>query len=183
MIRGISAIVSLTLFVIVLLFFSCSENHDKEHHHAQTETKPLLGAWEMTSVHWITKDTSYTIDPTQAGLFMIDESRYSTMWVPIDTIRTPWVDLSKPTDAEIIEGFSSVVFNAGTYEMTDSTLTTTARIAKVPGFEGGKQFYKYDITEDRLSLTMYDETYPDGTKPRWFGRYVTKFVFDRAKNN
>ncbi len=28
-------------------------------------------------------------------------------------------------------------------------------------------------------LTMFDETYPNGTKPEWFGRYVTEFVLER----
>lgn len=146
-----------------------------------TQTNPLLGSWKMTSTHWITKDTTYSIHEAQPGIFIIDSSRYAIMWTPLDEPRTPFKNLSQPTDMEMIAGFRSVVFNGGTYDMTDSTLTTTAQIAKVPGFEGGKQFYNYSIADDQLILVMFDETYPDGSKPSWFGKYQTKFVLRRAE--
>ena len=79
-----------------------------------------------------------------------------------------------------IEVFHSIAFNAGTYELTDSALTTTAIIAKVPGFEGGKQFFRYHIDHSTLTLVMFDETYPNGTKPTWSGKLEVKFVLKRV---
>lgn len=146
----------------------------------QKET-PLLGSWEMISVFWITKDTTYSIEKAQPGLLMITPNRYSIMWTPIEEPRNPFKNLSGPTNEEILDGFRSIVFNAGTYEVTDSTLTTEAIIAKVPGFERGKQYYKYRLNDDKLELTMFDETYPDGKKPKWFGKEVTKFVLRKVE--
>lgn len=136
----------------------------------------------MTRVDWISKDTTYTIENTKPGILMINESSYSIIWTPIKEKRKAFKKLSEPTEGEIIHGFRSIVFNAGKYEITDSTFTTTAKIAKVPGFEGGKQFYKYAIHGATLELTLHDETYPSGEKPDWFGIWNTKFTFKKAEN-
>ena len=140
----------------------------------------LLGAWETKEIHWITVDTTYSIPQSQLGLFLLTANRYSTMWIPQKDPRTSFKNLSEPTESEILEGFRSVVFNGGIYELTDSTLTTTAQIAKVPGFEGGIQYYRYIINGTQLELTMYDETYPDGSKPNWSGKYQTLFVMEKS---
>jgi hypothetical protein len=141
---------------------------------------PLVGAWEMQQVHWKSDEKNYSIEKAQPGLFIFSDKRYSIMWAPGEEPRTPFKVLSKPTDEEAIAGFKSVVFNGGSYVHDGSTVTTTAAIAKVPGFEGGKQFYRYNIEGDTLHLTMFDETYPDGKKPEWSGKFVTEFVLKRA---
>lgn len=102
------------------------------------------------------------------------------MWTRTQQPRTPFKVLSRPTDDELKAGFQSVVFNGGTYRL-DKDLVTTAQIAKVPGFEGGDQYYRYSVRGDTLELTMYDETYPDGTKPEWAGIWETRLVFHRAR--
>ena len=134
----------------------------------------------MTEVHWISADTTYSIPKSQPGLLIVNEQRYSLMWTRTQQPRTPFKVLSRPTDDELKAGFQSVVFNGGTYRL-DKDLVTTAQIAKVPGFEGGDQYYRYSVRGDTLELTMYDETYPDGTKPEWAGIWETRLVFHRAR--
>lgn len=143
------------------------------------ETSPVIGSWSMQEVHWITKDTTYSIYHAQPGIFIFTPTSYSIMWTPDEQPRSPFKMLSQPTEKEMLDGFQSVVFNAGSYIWTDSTIISTAVIAKVPGFEGGTQHYRYQIGHDRLTLVMFDETYPDGSKPDWFGKYVTKFILQR----
>lgn len=142
---------------------------------------PLLGAWEMQAVHWIQGAARNTVSPAQPGLFLFTEQRYSIMWTPTRGPRTPFGQLSNPTDAETISGFRSVVFNAGSYELAANTLTNTAQIAKVPGFEGGRQFFRVMLEGDQLTLTMFDETYPGGVKPDWAGKVQTQFVLKRVR--
>ncbi|MEP2276186.1 MAG: hypothetical protein ABJH98_12065 [Reichenbachiella sp.] len=169
---------SIAIFLIAgLALYACQPTQLNK----TPEPHPLIGSWEMTSIHWITADTTYSIQEAQPSLFMIDTTRYAIMWTPQDEPRTPFENLSQPTPEEMQAGFRSVVFNGGSHTMTDSTLTTTAYIAKVPGFEGGKQFYNYTAENDQLTLVMFDETYPDGTKPSWYGKYQTKFILKRAK--
>lgn len=163
------------LSLLTLILSACNQ------HKAQTPNNPLLGSWTMQKVTWTSKDESHPIDNAQAGIFLFTPNSYSIQWTPSPKARTPFALLSKPTDKEKIAGFTSVVFNAGSYEYTDKTVTATATIAKVPGFEGGKQFYTYSINEDTLTITMFDETYPDGTKPEWSGEWKTEFVLGRVK--
>lgn len=169
----------LTISIAILCLSSCQMNQ-KTMQQVMHKTSPI-GSWEMLEVHWVLADTTYSIKKAQPGLFIFEADRYSIMWTPIEKPRTPFQNLSKPTKEEMQSGFRSVVFNGGTFQMTDSTITTTANIAKVPGFEGGKQFYRYTIETDILTLTMFDETYPAGKKPEWSGRVETKFVMKRAK--
>lgn len=141
----------------------------------------LLGAWEMLEVRWVSAKETVSIAKAQPGIFLFTPNRYSILWTRTEKPRVAFKNLSEPTDEEIKAGFQSVVFNGGSYTITDSTVTTTALIAKVPGFEGGQQFYRYTIEGNVLRLTMFDETYPGGRKPDWAGTWQTEFVLKRAE--
>lgn len=169
---------SLLFLSMILSTFACTPQ--TESLKSEVEKNPIIGAWEMQSVEWITSDTTYTIKKAQPGLFTFTDNSYTIMWTPIEEKRTPFVNLSEPTKEEMIAGFQSVIFNGGSYVSTDSTVTTTAKIAKVPGFEGGKQFYDFNIENNILQLTMFDETYPDGKKPEWYGKFKTRFTLKKA---
>lgn len=140
----------------------------------------LQGAWQMQEIHWIGKEETRSIVPAQPGQLLLSEQHYSLMWTTTPTPRVPFKSLASPTDAEIKAGFQSIAFNGGSYELANDTLITTAAIARVPGFEGGRQFFRYQLDGDRLTLTMFDETYPDGSKPAWFGKLQVKLVLKRA---
>lgn len=153
------------------------------HHQAQKpqSNNPLVGSWQLQSVKWVSESRTAQIEHAQPGLFMFDEGHYSLMWSPKQTPRTPFENLSKPTDEEVLKGFRSIVFNAGTYQTSGSKLNATAMVAKVPGFEGGQQHYTFRFENDQLILTMYDETYPDGSKPDWSGKWQTEFTLIKAQ--
>lgn len=140
---------------------------------------PLTGYWDLKEVHWISPDTTVSINRAQPGLFLFTRDSYSMMWTPLDQKRESFRDLSAPTESEIRSGFSSIVFNAGRYKISDSTLTTTAQVAKVNGFEGGKQFFQYTIQQDSLVPRLVDEQYPNEEKPQWSGIWETMFVLGR----
>ena len=167
----------LSLIMTSLLFDICNaQNSDNK-----ASSTSILGSWEMREIHWITDEQTYSIEKAQPGLFIFEEKRYAIMWTAKKEPRTPFEILSQPTPEEVIETFKSIVFNAGSYVINGNQITSTAYIAKVPGFEGGQQFYNYSIEEDILTLTMYDEIYPDGSKPTWSGKAKTKFVLQKAK--
>lgn len=141
----------------------------------------LLGSWDIQEVHWVSPDGTRSMVPAQTGILLVNRQRYSLMWTTIPTPRVPFKTLASPTDAETKAGFNSIAFNAGTYEITDSTFTTTALIAKVPGFEGGRQFFRYQLQDEKLTLTMVDEMYPNGSKPAWSGKLEAKLVLKRIE--
>ncbi len=165
----------LYVFLIILFLLGCNSNAPNA-----AASFPLLGTWEVKSIAWISKDTVHTIAKAQPGMFLFTPTGYSLMWTPTPGPRTPFRKLAEPDSLEIRSGFASIVFNAGSYRYTDSTLVTTAKIAKVPGFEKGTQFYDYRMLGEKLQLTMYDETYPDGTKPDWSGTWKTRFILEKV---
>ncbi len=162
------------LCLAVMLLMACQKKQLKP------ENNPLLGAWQVVSVAWVSSEQTHTIEQAQPGMFIFNDSHYSLMWSPKRTPRTPFKNLSKPTDEEILAGFKSIVFNAGAYEVNGQEVVATARVAKVPGFEGGQLFYRFEFDGPLLLLTMYDETYPDGTQPDWSGKWQTRFTLERA---
>lgn len=167
------------LLISAVLFLTACNNHKVT---VAKQNNPLLGSWKMQKVSWVSNDKSYPIEPAQAGIFLFTPHSYSIQWTPTKVPRVAFVNLSKPTDTEKIAGFSSVVFNSGSYTYTDTTVTATAYIAKVPGFEGGIQYYTYSIDGDILTITMFDETYPNGSKPDWAGKWKNEFVLKHVMN-
>ncbi|MBX2817940.1 MAG: lipocalin-like domain-containing protein [Saprospiraceae bacterium] len=139
----------------------------------------LMGSWSMEEIHWVTPDTTYSITSAQPGILMVSKSRYAFIWTPTTQPRTAFKVLSAPTMEETKAAFSSIVFNSGRYAIEDGILTTTSTIARVPGFEGGKQMFKISLKGDQLELTMFDETYPSGEKPEWYGKLKTRFLLTR----
>ena len=166
-------VVSTTLVAGLFIFISSFEIETKNNNQLQ-------GSWHLKEVNWISSDTTHVLKKDKLGLLLFTEDSYSIMWSPTEKPRAPFQKLSNPTDEEILKGFKSIVFNAGVYTKTDSTLNTTSIIAKVPGFEGGKQFYTYAFDANQLTLTMHDETYPNGEKPSWSGTWQTKFFFTKT---
>ncbi len=139
----------------------------------------VSGSWQITEVQYLYPDTTYIRNTIPYGRFIFDKNRYALMYNPVMMERTPFKNLSKPEDAELIEAFRSIVFNSGSYVIEDDVVHTTADLAKVPGFEGGQQFYRIERVEDNLQLVMYDETYPDGNKPEWYGKVKVSFLLMR----
>lgn len=161
------------ILLLVTAFFAIACNSTKKEN--EDIVNPLEGSWKMQEIHYIYADTTYIGKPITYGTILFAPKRYSLLYNPWTTERKAFDTLSKPTDQEIKAAFQSIVFNSGSYEYTDSTVITTADMAKVPGFEGGKQFYRYSIENDQLDIMMYDETYPNGEKPEWFGKLKVLF--------
>jgi len=161
---------ALVILMIIVFCTSCTSKKKE----IIEQVNPLEGSWKMQEIHYIYEDTTY-VGNTTYGTLLFAPKRYSLLYNPWTTERKAFDTLSKPTDAEIKAAFRSIVFNSGSYEYTDSTVITKADLAKVPGFEGGQQFYNYSIENDELDIMMYDETYPDGNKPEWYGKMKVLF--------
>lgn len=144
-----------------------------------TVNHSLMGSWSMKEIHYIQKDTTIKVEKVHGGRITFTEEHYHLLYNPWINPRKPFETLAAPTKEEMIYGFQTLVFNSGSYVYTDSTVVTTADIAKVPGFEGGIQYYHYSLKDNELELTMYDETYPDGNKPEWYQKLKVLFKLVR----
>jgi hypothetical protein len=141
------------------------------------EKAEILGSWKVQEIHYEYSDTTYIMKAQDHGRFIFSKKTYALMYNPRMEIRVPFKSLSMPNQDEINTAFSSMVFNTGSYTIDNHIINTQADIAKVPGFEGGKQYYKMHFDgKEKLELVMYDETYPNGDKPEWIGKLEVKFL-------
>lgn len=145
----------------------------------QQEKNPLIGSWKIQEIQYIYADTTYVQKEEDYGRFVFTAKNYAVMYNPRMQKRMPFQNLSKPSTEEITKAFQSIVFNTGSYLIDKNGITTTADIAKVPGFENGKQAFMMLIKNELLELTMFDETYPNGNKPAWFGKLKIKFILKK----
>ncbi|WP_347173009.1 ankyrin repeat domain-containing protein [Polaribacter uvawellassae] len=143
------------------------------------QKRKLVGSWKVLEIQYQYSDTTYVAKDEDHGRFLFSENNYAVMYSPRMQKRKPFINLSKPDLKEIEYAFKSIVFNTGNYILKDNIITTTADIAKVPGFENGKQFYTLDYSNEILELVMFDETYPNGKKPEWFGKIKLKFILKK----
>jgi ankyrin repeat protein len=151
----------------------------REMEHLDAINNPLIGSWKIDQIQYIYKDTTVVVEKVAQGRLTVTPNRYHIIYNPWVNPRVPFKILSKPTDAEIKHAFQTLVFNTGTYTLSDTLFTTTSDIAKVPGFEGGKQYYYLEVNGDQLQLIMKDETYPNGEKPEWYQKLQILFKLTR----
>lgn len=144
----------------------------------ELENNPLKGSWRIDQLHYLRTDTTIKVKVSQ-GRFIFSDRHYHLIYNPWIEKRRPFVSLSYPTTEEMVHAFQTLVFNSGEYTFADSTITALPDIARVPGFEGGRQYYTYRAVGDEMTLTMYDETYPDGTKPDWYGKLKILFILKK----
>lgn len=145
----------------------------------QQSKNKLVGSWKVQEIQYIYADTTYIRKEEDHGRFLFSMKNYTLMYNPRMQKRTPFQDLSKPSTDEIVKAFQTIVFNTGNYQIDKNIITTTPDIAKVPGFESGKQYYKIAFNNDFLELIMFDETYPNGNKPTWYGKLKIKFILKK----
>ena len=120
----------------------------------------LLGAWKITEVSVTSADTTRTSEDPQPGLYIFSDRHFSNLLVSGTEDRTPFAD--ETTDEEVLAAYRRVIADAGTYEVTDTELTTHNIVAKVPNYMNGGLNYRYTIHGDSLVLTFNEGWAPAG---------------------
>jgi hypothetical protein len=92
------------------------------------------------------------VENPRPGLMMFGDKYYSIMYVPSDKERSPFIG-DVVTEKEKADAFDSFFANAGTYELSGTTMTTTPLVAKNPGFEGGG-FARFQVRVQGKELWM-----------------------------
>jgi hypothetical protein len=123
---------------------------------------PFEGAWQISEISFTSPDTSYVITNPQPSLYLFIAGHYSTMYVPTAEPRplvagdTPIIGAIEPTDAEKVASWDTFIANSGTYETTESTITTRPIVAKSANLmaSGGPLTMSYHAMEGMLHLTF-----------------------------
>ena len=120
---------------------------------ARSEGNALRGVWKITEISVTSPDTNWTTREPQPGLYIFFDTHYSTALIPENKSRPTFSD--QTTDEERLAAFVNFVSNAGTYEVTGSTLAVRPMVAKVPSAMTGSGFsYEYSLEGDLLVLVL-----------------------------
>ena len=111
----------------------------------------LDGAWQVVAVE-VTGNGATVHSQPQPSLVLFSGEYYSWSRVTTTTHRALFV-AEIPTDAERIAAYDSVLFNAGKYAVSDSTLTVWPVVARNPNYmAGASESYRYRLSGDTLWL-------------------------------
>jgi hypothetical protein len=115
--------------------------------------QPLEGAWKVVEVV-VTGDRAENTPNPQPSLFIFGQKHYSMMWIRGGEPRAPY-KAEVPTNDEKIKAFDSFTANAGTYEVSGSTISIRPLVARSPIFMGGASSrYEFRVEGNNLWLTQ-----------------------------
>ena len=161
----------LALLSVMFILGGCAPAPEEQAEPVMQET--LEGAWEITEESFESPAVGWTNRSPQPSLYIFAKQHYSIMLVPsgsdgrsqpreLFSGDEPVLGSAQPTDAEKVAAFDSFIANSGTYEVSNSSLTTRPMVAKTPNFmSSGALTYIYQIEGDSLRLTLTPPWAPD----------------------
>jgi len=139
----------------------------------------LVGTWQIVSIEVTMKDG--TVQPTaQFGAhpkgFLMYEPDGHMCATLMNSDRPAWKDPDKPTDAEKVAYYDTLVAYCGTYKLDSATSTVThyPTVAWTPQYIGSTQPRPFKLDGNRLIITV-----TEGMAN--FGIVKRVLVWERAK--
>jgi hypothetical protein len=173
---SISLLVALVTALVTALaaMMSCQK--------AQAPTKhPIEGVWRIVEIRNVGPEGE-TVNPApQPSLYIFTAKHYNMVWIPGREPRQGSAKTWFPTNDEKVRDFDTFIENSGTYEVTDTTLTTRPMVAKTPEYMGGKGVFVYRIVADTLWLTNVDIYSADGTQDPYIVQYTSPLKLVRVE--
>ena len=141
----------LTSFLVIpILVASCVPGSTP----ATSDNAGLVGTWRIAETTRTTGDSTWVSEDPRPGLYIFTERHFSLMLIPGDSARVEWS--GEGTSEERLAAFENFVADAGTYEATDSVITMSNILAKLPWAMnlGGGGPYRYLVDGDTLTLSF-----------------------------
>jgi hypothetical protein len=115
----------------------------------------LRGVWKLTELASRAPGAEWQVRATpRLSQFIFTDKHYSYMYVPGAGPRKVFAgDPNKPTDAEKVEAYKSLIAATGTYSLSGQTLTMSALITKNPNEMAGKPL-TYTVAVDGTAIRM-----------------------------
>jgi hypothetical protein len=127
--------------------------------------RKITGVWKIIKLASRSTDAGWEIRPTPSvSQYIFTEKHYSYMYTPGAARRKLFLgDPNKPTDAEKVEAYDSLVAASGVYKLSGSTLTLYPLIHKNPNEMSGKPLtYIVDYDGDALRMTIVNPPFLPG---------------------
>lgn len=144
---SIRAVVAMIATVVLVNGCARNDNLDAE----SERPSGLVGAWLIIETTVTTPDGTTTDENPQPGIYIFTERHFSSMLVPREA--RPLFSEER-TDEERLTAYDNFIADSGTYELTESLLTTDNIIAKVPNAMDYRIPYRYTLEGDSLVLTF-----------------------------
>ena len=170
MLRYMSVIIVVALFAV-----GATAQEDRPPSAAASEMKSaparadVRGVWKITELASRAPGAEWEVGPApRLSQYIFTEQHYSYMYVPGAGPRKLFAGgPNKPTDAEKVEAYNSLVAATGTYTLSGRTLTLNALVHKNPNEMVGKPLtYTIEFDGDTLRMVIVDPPFLPGRERR-----------------
>jgi hypothetical protein len=130
---------------------------------------PLEGVWKILEVSSRVPGADWTVaTPPYLSLYIFTPKHYSYMFAPgVGPRRRFAGDLNRPSNAEKVAAYDSIVAGSGTYILEGTTLIMTAILHKNPNEMTGEPLkYSVGIEGNRLRMTIANPPFAPGSERR-----------------
>lgn len=143
----------------------------------------LHGAWELVASETLAPDGSVIPgSPRESFVFFTPDGHYSMGWASGSEPSPPYAERFRPTDAEALARYRSLVVNAGSYEVIAGRVEIRPRFALVPEYVGGFGALDWSVEGDRLELVWHTIRSVDGvTDPATAEGYRWRYTLERVR--
>jgi hypothetical protein len=141
-------------------------------------TGELDGVWRLISSETIGPDSTRYPGRTYESLLLISGGYYSMNWAFGPQKSDYFSERFKPTDGEKLARYSSLLVNAGRFELDGGLMTIHPEFAVVPEFVGGMGEFEYSLMGGTLQLVWRRIKSADGIPDRNTAagvRYVSRW--------
>jgi len=146
---------SLCLCIIISLFLlvSCTPTSEPEATTEEVAGPTVEGVWEIEEVETIGGPDEGKIVPQSCILIFTKQYYSSTRDTAVEP-RPLWGTTS-PSDAQIVESFSTFAADSGKYELNESAITFRPVVCEMPDLmSGGSVTFDYQLTDDTFTLVL-----------------------------
>jgi len=136
---------------------------------ARKATSPgIVGVWKVTELLSRAPGENWTNVSPQLSLYIFTKKHYSYMYTQGEGPRPLFAgDPNKPTDAEMVTAYKTLIAATGTYVLSGQTLTFNATLARNPNEMTGKPLiYSVQLNGDVLQMTITNPPFLPGGERR-----------------
>ena len=163
------------IFVLIFVIVGCQSENIRYN-------SPLEGAWKLDSAVTFAPDGSNYNKHFQESFLLFSDRYYSMNWAYGDKTADFYKKRFQPTDTEKLARYNSLLVNAGTYTLTDTTLSIHPVFALVPEFSSGFGKFNYILSGDTLLLDWIKIVSADDIQDPWTAQgYHYKYWFVRRR--
>ena len=151
----------LLLLALVGLFASACQPADTTESDASEAaqlTTPVEGVWNSVEVSFSSADTNYTNKITRPSVLIFTKSHYAALRIAGEP-RALLPEEEDPSDEQLLAALRGVRMNGGTYEVSDSSMTTTVIVHHNPNVmaEGPSNTSTFEVDGDVMTRTFTNE--------------------------